>query len=344
MASSVQPGALLGMGNPLLDISTVVKKDLLEKYSLKANDAILYEKEDLYDDLKENYGATLEYIAGGATQNSMRVAQWVLGVKKATAFFGCVGKDDTAATLSKCAEDAGVDVRYQVNSELPTGKCAVLITGQDRSLVTKLDAANCFTVDHLEPNWPVVEQAKAYYSSGFFLTVSAESMLKVAGHAVDTGKVFAMNLSAPFLAEFFMEPMDKVMALSELVFGNETEALTFAEQKKFGTKNVKEIAEKMAQIPLTGKAAERKRTVIITQGADAVIAVQDGVAKEFPVEKLDAAKIVDTNGAGDAFVGGYLAQLVQGRELETCVRCGIWAATKIIQRSGCTFPDQMDFK
>ena len=35
MASSVQPGALLGMGNPLLDISTVVKKDLLEKYSLK---------------------------------------------------------------------------------------------------------------------------------------------------------------------------------------------------------------------------------------------------------------------------------------------------------------------
>ena len=35
MASSVQPGVLLGMGNPLLDISTVVKKDLLEKYELK---------------------------------------------------------------------------------------------------------------------------------------------------------------------------------------------------------------------------------------------------------------------------------------------------------------------
>ena len=44
-----------------------------------------------------------------------------------------------------------------------------------------------------------------------------------------------------------------------------------------------------------------------------MIAVQDGVAKEFPVQKLDADKIVDTNGAGDAFVGGYLAQLVQAR-------------------------------
>jgi sugar/nucleoside kinase (ribokinase family) len=47
---------------------------------------------------------------------------------------------------------------YQVKAEHPTGKCAVLITGHDRSLVTKLDAANHFTVDHLESadNWAVV--------------------------------------------------------------------------------------------------------------------------------------------------------------------------------------------
>ncbi len=77
--SAVQPGSLLGMGNPLLDISTVVKKELLDKYSLKPNDAILYEKEDLYDELKKDYGDAIDYIAGGATQNSMRVAQWILG-------------------------------------------------------------------------------------------------------------------------------------------------------------------------------------------------------------------------------------------------------------------------
>ena len=48
-------GVLLGMGNPLLDISAVVKTDLLDKYSLKANDAILYEKEDIYEELIKNY-------------------------------------------------------------------------------------------------------------------------------------------------------------------------------------------------------------------------------------------------------------------------------------------------
>ena len=31
-----------------------------------------------------------------------------------------------------------------------SGRCAVLITGTERSLVTKLDAANFFTEDHLE--------------------------------------------------------------------------------------------------------------------------------------------------------------------------------------------------
>ena len=34
----------------------------------------------------------VDYIAGGATQNSIRVAQWVLGKKFATSYFGAVGK------------------------------------------------------------------------------------------------------------------------------------------------------------------------------------------------------------------------------------------------------------
>ena len=75
--SVVSEGTFLGMGNPLLDISAVVKKELLDKYELKANDAILYEKEDIYEDLNKDYA--VEFIAGGATQNSMRVAQWILG-------------------------------------------------------------------------------------------------------------------------------------------------------------------------------------------------------------------------------------------------------------------------
>ena len=104
----------------------------------------------------------------------------MLGKKNLTSYMGCVGEDSSRKILEEKAREAGVNVRYQV-SEKPTGRCAVLITDQNRSLVTKLDAANHFTVSHLEEeeNWSLVAAARCVYSAGFFLTVSTESMLKV---------------------------------------------------------------------------------------------------------------------------------------------------------------------
>ena len=52
---------------------------------------------------------------------------------------------------------------------------------------------------------------------------------------------------------------------------------------------------------------------------------------------------MDTNGAGDAFVGGFLSQFVQGAELEKCVKAGNYGANAIIQQSGCKFPPVCDF-
>ena len=42
---------------------------------------------------------------------------------------------------------------------------------------------------------------------GFFLTVSNDSITEVGEHAVEENKVFSMNLSAPFLCQFFKEQM-----------------------------------------------------------------------------------------------------------------------------------------
>jgi len=327
---------ILGMGNPLLDISAVVKPELLEKYNLKANDAILYEKEDIFEDLAKDY--EVEYIAGGATQNSCRVAQWILEKPQSVAYFGCVGKDKTFDTLKEVASKAGVKVLYQ-NTDKPTGRCAVLITGHNRSLVTKLDAANHFTIDHLEKaeNWEVVEKAKVYYSAGFFITVSVPSMLKVAKHASEfADKKFCLNLSAPFICQFFKDPLNEVLEYADIVVGNETEADAYAENnfEKGSYTDRKDIAKKIAALPYKGKG--KSRVVIITQGCDPCILVENGEISEHPVTKLSSDQIVDTNGAGDAFVGGFLAQLAKGKSTKEAIQCGLWAATEIIQVSGCT--------
>ena len=55
--AAVPEGALFGMGNPLLDISAEVPRDYLEKYDLKANDAILAEPRHMpiYQEIVDTY-------------------------------------------------------------------------------------------------------------------------------------------------------------------------------------------------------------------------------------------------------------------------------------------------
>ncbi|KAI3473273.1 hypothetical protein Pfo_028770 [Paulownia fortunei] len=336
-------GILLGMGNPLLDISAVVDQEFLDKYDIKLNNAILAEEKHLpmYDEMASKY--KVDYIAGGSTQNSIRVAQWMLQIPGATGYMGSIGKDKFGEEMKKNAQEAGVNVHYH-EDESPTGTCGVCVLGGERSLVANLSAANCYKIDHLKrpENWQLVEKAKYYYIAGFFLTVSPESIMLVAEHAAAKNKVFMMNLSAPFICEFFKDVQDKVFPYMDYVFGNETEARTFSKVHGWETENVEEIALKISQLPRA--SGTHKRITVITQGADPVVVAEDGKVKLFPVILLPKEKLVDTNGAGDAFVGGFLSQLVLEKPIEDCVRAGCYAANVIIQRSGCTYPEKPDFK
>ena len=241
------------MGNPIVDISAVVPQEFLDKYGVKLNDAILAEEKHapMYEDMCKQF--EVEYIAGGATQNSIRVAQWMLQVPYATSYMGCVGKDSYAEDMKKlCAAD-GVNANYMVDETTPTGTCGVLVNGGERSLVAAINAANNYKVEHLEKpeNWKLVENARFFYSAGFFLTVSPDSMLKVAKHSAENGKCYMFNLSAPFLMQVppFKKAMMDVLPYVDVLFGNESEAVTFAESEGWTTKDVAEIAMKISKMP-----------------------------------------------------------------------------------------------
>ncbi|KAL2345066.1 hypothetical protein Fmac_006351 [Flemingia macrophylla] len=349
-------GVLLGMGNPLLDVSAVVDQAFLEKYGITLNNAILAEDKHkpMYEEIGEKFN--VEYIAGGtaldldcwvsdncATQNSIKVAQWMLQVPGATSYMGCIGKDNFGEEMKKNSKLAGVNVHYYEDETTPTGTCAVCVLGGERSLVANLAAANCYKSEHLKrpENWALVEKAKYIYIAGFFLTVSPDSIQLVAEHAAANNKIFSMNLSAPFICEFFKDVQEKALPYTDFVFGNETEARTFSKVHGWETDNVEEIALKISQWPKA--SGTHKRITVITQGADPVCVAEDGKVKKFPVELLPKEKLVDTNGAGDAFVGGFLSQLVLEKPIEECVRGGCYAANVVIQRSGCTYPEKPDF-
>lgn len=116
---------------------------------------------------------------------------------------------------------------------------------------------------------------------------------------------------------------------------------TFATEMKWDEVSLKDIALKACLLPK--KNEKRPRIVIVTQGREPVLLANNGVVTEIPIIALTKEKIVDTNGAGDAFSGGFLAQLVLGKSFDVCVKCGIYAASEIIQRSGCTFSGKPNF-
>ena len=335
---------LLGVGNPLVDISCKVPMDVLEKYGVKSGDIILAEDRHatLYDELVAQYAP--EYIAGGATQNSIRVCAWMLKAAGraggACAFAGCVGDDANGAKLAECARAGGVEVAYQVDAEAPTGVCGVLVDPtNERTLVTRLDAANNFTKDHLET--AAVQQllvaSKVVYSAGFFLTSGGPDCTALLGqHCADFGKRFCLNISAPFIAQFFGEALDATMPFVDILFANETEAAALGEARGWGS-DVATVALKCCDLPKA--SGRRARCVVFTQGADSTIVACEGAVTTYPVTPLAKELLVDTNGAGDAFVGGFLSRLVLGEGWDACVKAGHYAAREIIQRPGCTVPD-----
>eukprot|EP00427_Karlodinium_veneficum_P051449 CAMPEP_0169364802 /NCGR_PEP_ID=MMETSP1017-20121227/32204_1 /TAXON_ID=342587 /ORGANISM="Karlodinium micrum, Strain CCMP2283" /LENGTH=448 /DNA_ID=CAMNT_0009462549 /DNA_START=60 /DNA_END=1407 /DNA_ORIENTATION=+ len=422
--------SILGMGNPLLDISDNVDKAMLEKYGLEPGGIILAEDkhQPLFPEMAKRPG--VQYIAGGATQNSIRVAQWMLQAPGSTAYMGCVGQDEFAEKMKASCEKDGVKTAYMVDTSTPTGSCAVLIEGIERSLCTNLMAANNFKVDHVQKpenfavliegierslctnlmaannfkvdhvqkpeNLKLVQEAKIIYSAGFFITVSTDSMrlassslsplipsfgffitvstdsmrlassslsplipsfgffitvstdsmrlassslsplipsfgffitvstdsMRLAAkEAAKSGAKYCMNLSAPFLMQVppFKAFITEIMPLVDYLFCNETEALTYAETEGWDTTDIAFIATRLSLIP-SSKGAHR--TVVVTQGCDPTVVAVHGHVTQYPVIVLPKEKLVDTNGAGDSYVGGFLAALSKGLPIVECCKAG----------------------
>ncbi|CEQ40500.1 SPOSA6832_02130 [Sporobolomyces salmonicolor] len=359
---SASPLLLLAMGNPLLDMQVVDAPELLEKYALKANDAVLAEgnQSQIYEDLQKNY--KVHYVAGGAAQNAARGAQvrpspyalapafllptltplrgnqYVLPANS-TAYLGAVGADSLADQLRAANDKEGLQSAYQVVEDKPTGACAVVITGQDRSLCTTLGAAESFSPKHLEKPEikALIERAQSFYLGGFFLTHGLESALVLAKHAAEAGKPFAMNLSAPFIPQFFKSQVDEILPYVDVLIGNESEAEAYAESHGWETKDIPTIATKLAALP---KSSPAPRVVVITQGASSTVvatSASSAAPQVFPVEPLAKEAIVDTNGAGDAFAGGFLGARALGKTVEESVEVGHRLGRMNVQCSGPTY-------
>ena len=256
------------------------------------------------------------------------------------AYLGGVGDDRYAAILRDPVRSAGIRVEYRIDPKLPTGRCGVVVTGHNRSMCTDLGAANRYDLEHLKsPDvWALVGGAEVYYVGGYHLTVSPEAIMELARQAAARDKPFVLSLSAPFICQFFKDPLDKTAPYWDYVIGNETEAAAWAEGHGLSAStDVRQIAKALAD--LHKENTNRKRIAVITQGTEpTVVAVQgEDEIKEYPVHAIDKNLITDTTGAGDAFAAGLLAGIVEGRPLDESIDKGQWLARLSIQELGPSY-------
>ncbi|KAH8853371.1 Adenosine kinase 2 [Schistosoma japonicum] len=331
-------GYVFGMGNPLLDIIVEAEEEIYEEYDLKKDDAILAEEKhmSIYDKIEKQNG--VKYIAGGSTLNTVKMIQWIIGKPFVCSYVGCIGSDLMGKHIMNECRELNITTEFQVTKEpLKTGKVAVLTSNKLRSMVTYLGAACDLSLNHIEqPHvWSLVEKAQVYYIAGYVISSCYDGMLKVAKHSLASEKLFCFNLSAPFLSQFKTDEVDIMLSYSGIVFGNEFEATAYAEAHALSDRTVHGIVRYIANLPFAdGK--QHKRIVIVTRGNEPVVVTDsfDLSVHQFVVEKLREDQIVDTNGAGDAFAAGFIAEYIQKQSIVKSVHSAVEAATYIICRSG----------
>lgn len=338
---SIEGPVFLGFCNPLLDISAEVPLEVFGQWDIEVGRASLADAKHLplYEKLQKDF--PVQYLAGGAGQNSVRAFQWMIQKPNLGAYIGSIGNDSNGKLLKDAAQKEGVSTHYMVQNDVQTGTCAVLIHKKERSLIAALGASEKYDISHFQSSElvPVLNSVKFMYATGFVLTHSPNVVLEMGKLAVKDGKSFSMNLSAPFLIQFFWDKFEPALRYTDLVFGNESEAAELGKKLGWG-ENLDEVAKKLSEYPTEGS---RGRTVVFTQGADRTIVYSEGKLHHFSPLKIASEEIVDTNGAGDSFVGGFFSRYVQGKSIEESVAAGHYCASECIKLSGACLPETNKF-
>ena len=230
-----------------------------------------------------------------------------------------VGKDSMANVAFDAMDAVGLSKEYVfVNEEVGTGIALISVdenTSQNEIVIVP-GACNTITDEDLAK---VEEHIKSSAYVLVQLEVNQDANEKVAKLAKENGVRFIIN-TAPY------QPMtDEFLCGAYLVTPNEVEA---EEITGIPVKDL-ESADKAAKV-FFEKGVEN---VLITLGSRGVYVATKEESRIIPCFKVDA---VDTTGAGDAFNGGFLTALSEGKDLWEAARFGQALAAISVTRMGTT--------
>lgn len=259
-------------------------------------------------------GGDLQLLPGGKGANQAAAA----GRSGAdVAMIACVGGDANGAYLRGQLSEAGVDTTHLVEADRPTGTAIILLTPDgENSIVVSPGANHALDIETVDRSADAWGTARVVVLS---LEIPHETAFHVARRAAEAGVRVILN-AAPATR---IDP--GVLALCDPLIVNEHEALEALGLDE-GDPDAADYERLAGRLIAAGA-----RSVVITLGGDgAVVADGDGVSRT-PAYRVP---VVDTTGAGDAFVGGVACELAAGAELGDAVRFATAVSAMSVQRVG----------
>ena len=340
---------IIAIGNPIVDILAETDKETLQRYKLIFGGTFFADEYNMgfFDELESKTQVT--YIPGGSIQNTLRVANWCLNMEEENKgkFFvtmlGAIGQDSYKEKIMNALKSADVIPLLQPIPNISTSRCGVGICQKERCLLPHIKASNCLTDEFVKEHEDEIFNNDALLIEGYFLQERYDLCKNLCYMFKRAKKMVILTLSAVFMVQSHREKIMEIAENSDMVVGNLEEFEAFAEvQRSDPHITIAKAHEKLSP---------KERLFVVTDGGNGVYVTKydynkkglDYFLQSFP-NKLKNEDICDLNGAGDAFLGGFLSQYMKGASLEQCCKVGNDASYIIIKNVGCTFPKNKKIK
>ena len=210
---------------------------------------------------------------------------------------GAVGEDSFATDALALLYDAGTNLSLVKKTDQPTGTALILVGGDGENMIAVVPGANGEVTVH------DAEEAIAATSVGSILVLQFEipaHSVEAALKAAKAKGITTLINTAPMTAD-----AARLAKLADIVVANETEFELFSGEKH------EDAASRITTMRRIH--AETGQTLIVTLGADGVVAIRNDEIVQAAGLKITP---VDTVGAGDTFCGYLAASLDAGYTFE----------------------------
>jgi sugar/nucleoside kinase (ribokinase family) len=328
---SVRNILIVALCHPIVDRKITCDSDELhKKYGLAING--YKELSDGEREIRESLDTIEPYVraVGGACMNTLRLLSE--GGKHDLVYIGAVGSDEAGVFLEKTLKEEGTRIQScleKVDGDL-TSECIVFIYGDERSLVSSLLASEKLSVGFVEDQLKSHETIGAIYTTAFLLSKIpgvADALLKA-----NNVKFIYFNLAADSIYDLEssdVSGVEKIYEKIDCILGNTKEFQAFYKRMR-GT-YIDDINL------IVTKLAEDGKVIICTDGDEPTIFCSGETVGTVEVEKIQKGeKVLDTCGAGDSFVAGFMNEHCAGEgDLRKSVEVGHeWARKYIRKNSG----------